>query len=998
MPKKRGNKKKDIDEQLAAIWIEKKESAEPSEGERQVGVVSSSPIESEPSSKASASSDASTVSKRSAESTEASLLLPKPEQKPKEQQNTHTLMKRPGYGGLGTKIQLYANFYPVNLKPLDVIHYDLAFWRKSGAKTSKSKKNGGDVKAIVVSKQGGDEADANWIAVSRLPRFLASLIVKDLYNNNKNIFRDQYGLAYDGQKNLMSVYQLPGISEDKSMDFYVPIQNPEKQIKEEFKVTIKQASKITVDLRRVFAHDLRERDSLATLIYDIVLKQKYFFSDEFIPQGRRIFYRADPIYKFPLGNGIYRYPGFWQSLRPVTGWKVMLNMDQANTSFVQGGKVIDFIKNLGFSPNNIPRDPRDFKTLCKKLEKALKGIKITQTQRANHRTAKCTAVSTVSANNLKFIMEEGGRQRSITVAAYFIEQFNKKEFISKIRYPDFPCLKVGTKSWVPIEFCEIKEGQRYSKKLDGQQTTQMLRVASQNAPTRKNLIEEDMGYLKLQEDPYLKAFGITVGSQMVQFGGRVLESPTVQYANSTITPKDGGWNMRDVKVIKACTIRNFAIIMTTERCPQNQMMGFISEWLKSARSMGIIVKTSSPSRVILETFADQMHATLKSLKANVPQLDLVFVALDGQNTDYYAHVKQAGDVVEGINTQCVQLKNVMNPKPSTMANINLKINGKLGGINSEVPRADMKKIVHWVEDEIMYIGADVNHDAPDDVGMEPVSCAAIVASIDNKPSLYSSRIFLQHQERNTENGSMRRPQEWIGGMRDGVHKALEDYVRCRGVLPRRIIMYRDGVGETMFGLVLHRELTGMREACRDISSRYPAMVKKSSFKGDYQPSITFIVVQKRHHTRLFPVNQRDSMVKNGYNVPPGTTVDTTITHPEEFDFYLCSHLGLQGTSKPTHYHVLWDENNFKADELQMLTNYLCYTYCRATKAVAIPTPCYYADLAAYRARQYLKAIFGSETASQASGAVGGTGRSALVELQRIVNVHDEIIRRGMFFV
>jgi hypothetical protein len=31
------------------------------------------------------------------------------------------------------------------------------------------------------------------------------------------------------------------------------------------------------------------------------------------------------------------------------------------------------------------------------------------------------------------------------------------------------------------------------------------------------------------------------------------------------------------------------------------------------------------------------------------------------------------------------------------------------------------------------------------------------------------------------------------------------------------------------------------------------------------------------------------------NIPAGTTVDVGITHPTEFDFYLCSH---QGTSTP----------------------------------------------------------------------------------------------------
>lgn len=35
---------------------------------------------------------------------------------------------------------------------------------------------------------------------------------------------------------------------------------------------------------------------------------------------------------------------------------------------------------------------------------------------------------------------------------------------------------------------------------------------------------------------------------------------------------------------------------------------------------------------------------------------------------------------------------------------------------------------------------------------------------------------------------------------------------------------------------------------------------------------------------------------------------------------------IQGTSRPAHYHVLWDENKFSADGLQSLTNNLCYTY------------------------------------------------------------------------
>ena len=119
-----------------------------------------------------------------------------------------------------------------------------------------------------------------------------------------------------------------------------------------------------------------------------------------------------------------------------------------------------------------------------------------------------------------------------------------------------------------------------------------------------------------------------------------------------------------------------------------------------------------------------------------------------------------------------------------------------------------------------------------------------------------------------------------------------------------ISFFRDGVSEGQFLQVLQHELTAIREACIKL-------------EPDYKPGITFIVVQKRHHTRLFCADSREQSGRSG-NIPAGTTVDIGITHPTEFDFYLCSHQGIQGTSRPSHYHVLWDDNRFDADELQQV--------------------------------------------------------------------------------
>lgn len=102
------------------------------------------------------------------------------------------------------------------------------------------------------------------------------------------------------------------------------------------------------------------------------------------------------------------------------------------------------------------------------------------------------------------------------------------------------------------------------------------------------------------------------------------------------------------------------------------------------------------------------------------------------------------------------------------------------------------------------------------------------------------------------------------------------------------------------------------------------------------------------------------------NIPAGTVIDSHITHPNEYDFFLCSHAGLQGTSRPTHYLVLHDENRFNSDTLHELTYRLCYGYARCTRSVSVVPPAYYADLVAFRAKYYLKNAAGVSSAGALS--------------------------------
>lgn len=252
-----------------------------------------------------------------------------------------------------------------------------------------------------------------------------------------------------------------------------------------------------------------------------------------------------------------------------------------------------------------------------------------------------------------------------------------------------------------------------------------------------------------------------------------------------------------------------------------------------------------------------------------------------KNKEIYAEVKRVGDNVIGIPTQCVRIKQVEECKPQVCANLSMKINAKLGGVN-HVIHASVKSLVF--QQPVIIFGADVTHPPPAKKGADAThpsppeneipSIAAVVASMDVNAAKYHARVRAQKHKRS--GGA----QEIIIDLAVMVKELLVDfYKETKGRKPKRIIFYRDGVSEGQFDEVLVHEVRAVQEACE--------MLEK-----EYHPQITFIVVQKRHHTRLFCKDKRDASGKE-QNVPPGTTVDRGITHPYEFDFYLCSHYGIK---------------------------------------------------------------------------------------------------------
>ncbi len=119
----------------------------------------------------------------------------------------------------------------------------------------------------------------------------------------------------------------------------------------------------------------------------------------------------------------------------------------------------------------------------------------------------------------------------------------------------------------------------------------------------------------------------------------------------------------------------------------------------------------------------------------------------------------------------------------------------------------------------------------------------------------------------------------------------------------------DGVSEGQFATVLEEELPLIRSnVFPRMSHASPNVHTEACVKLGIRPTITLLIVGKRHHVRLFPSKENEA--DRSGNCVAGTVVDSDVVNPVEFDFYLLSHGGILGTSRPAHYNVLLDENKF----------------------------------------------------------------------------------------
>lgn len=717
--------------------------------------------------------------------------------------------------------------------------------------------------------------------------------------------------AFDGRRNLYSSHILPQRSD------CVMVHDDESLKDKEFKVTLQLA--VQIDLEPLMTY-MRSGTSLvppqtAIQALDVVLRSAPM-AFGFVPVGRSFFTppRGEVV---QLGDGLEMWYGIFQSA--ILGWKPFVNIDVAHKGFPKAQNVVDAMNEICGSP----REGNELHYTQKEdFMRFIRGLKVEYMLPNNPSSKRTYRVNNIAEcpAKLRFKLENN---RQVTVQDYFLHKKNVT-----LKHPYLPCLHVGsmtreTPIYLPSELCWVVKSQVVNKKMNEKQTSAMIKNAATSTEVRKRKIMEALRAVRFNEDPCVQEFGISVGGKFEEVEARILDAPQLEYnKQKPFAPRAGVW--RPLNFYSGGNLKSWMVLNLDRYTRDDALRRFGEEMQRMGKSLGMDIGPPSSPHSMREPGRDtrELEEFFKTVKTK--KIDMVVVVVPDRGNSY-AKVKQVAELTVGVLTQCLKARTMQRMNPSTCSNILLKVNSKLNGVNHALAAVSKPPCLRR---PVMIVGADVTHPAPDQTDIPSV--AAVCASHDPQAFKYNIQIRLQPPR-----------VEIIQDLEVIMREQLKYFYGITGYKPERIIFYRDGVSEGQFFEVLNNEVNAIRRAC-------------ISLNPEYKPKVTFLVVQKRHHTRFFPTKKEDEDGKN-HNVPPGTVVDRTITHPIELDFFLVSHASIQGVSRPTKYHLLWnDDDKMTTDELEQLTYYLCHMFSRCTRSVSYPAPTYNAHLAAYRARVYLE--------------------------------------------
>ena len=665
---------------------------------------------------------------------------------------------------------------------------------------------------------------------------------------------------------------------------------------------------------------------------------------------KRNFYHRDQERSL-LDESIEAIKGTYASMRPVQGGRnergrLAINIDVANTAFFRPSKFhlmarifigVNSMEDFVWKTLHAKSKEGNYTTqFWEKLNK-MRRLRITTDHRGGEADKEEFIIAGFireNARDCKFDMkiegDDRGRTQRISVEEYF-----KKKYDRILRDWQLPVIETTKKQKLPMECCWIVPHQRCAHKLTDRQTSEMIKFAATPPDNRLQSIQKGLKFLNWEQDKFHQAYGLKINKEQEKVTARILPNPKVEFGNSSINPgTTGRWDLRNKKFfhthptpLKSWAVAVFPGMGGREAISPQQVQAFIASFINVFQGHGGVIQNKQPSIVKVGVHPGEAveKCWLAAGNQSKARPQILFFIMGWKELNIYNRIKKSCDCRYGVVSQVMQSAQVAKNQGQYQSNVSMKVHAKLGGSTT---RANGISTPGFSK-PTMLIGGDVSHGATSNY--DSASIAAITMSTDKIGARYMASV-----ESNGQREEMILRDNWFGLFKPMMEAWMKNL--GGGRMPQHIIYFRDGVSEGQFAHVLAEEV-------KDIKAVLKELDPKNTIK------LTVVVCSKRHHVRFFPGKDLADP-KNG-NVPPGTLVETGITHPYEYDFYLCAHSAIKGTARPVHYYVLLDEEKMAVERLQNMIYEHSYQYVRSTTPVSLFPAIYYAHLAANRSNCHI---------------------------------------------
>ncbi|KAF7638165.1 hypothetical protein Mgra_00002391 [Meloidogyne graminicola] len=559
--------------------------------------------------------------------------------------------------------------------------------------------------------------------------------------------------------------------------------------------------------------------------------------------------------------------------------------------------------------HDFPQRIRDTEWIKDKLQGILKGIFVTTVHTAPSKR-RFFEVHGLSSTNLhtEFIQREDmGR---ISLFEYYTQTYK-----IAFNYPELPLIVQRCSSapngvrYFPMEVCAFLDNQRIKT---AQQDGYMIRDMIRKTAIPPAELKKQNTYLKesllLDGSEYLAGLNIKCKKDPIEVAARVLPPPELEF----------GGNNKHVPKLPRCDWieagHYFASASYAMKAIE-QKTEVITQGLKISTVKDVVAKNKF---LTLENIVNKTNVKMGGLNYNIvlpvqSDLSLIYkndTLIIGIGTNHPMggmgqESNQSGDPQQGA-------------QPTTSGtgsdnNGNGNGNGNGGNGNDMLPRGSVPSVVGF--------------------------CANIGK---NGPYEFVGDFIYQLAYRD----------EKVGIIANIIERCVKQFHSVNGHYPVRLIIYRDGTGEGSFHKVLKFEVPLIRNVFSNLGTA---------------AKITLIVVNKMQNVRLYAKNINTQAKSSEQNILPGTVVDKDIVHPLWTEFYLNSHVALQGTAKTPRYNLLLDENNLSMDVLQAMTHSLCFGHQIVYSPTSLPTPVMVALEYAKRGRN----IYNYASSSGSGGTFNG---------------------------